>query len=830
MLRMDELRVLLACQEPGKQTQIHQQLNAGGIHRVVKASTARQVLALLKSEAIDILISSIDLADIDAWRLTRLIRCGALTCSPELPVVILTEVWCQRIAEVTAREYGVSCLVPEGELPTLLETLRRCVLGGVKPKPQLLVIQPHPDSAGFIRRVLDRQYAVDIAGTGDEGLVLWRQRQHRLVLLADELPDMTGPALLAAIIKEKPAQQVVVMTRQATSEFAEQMMMDGAADLLPEPFRSEDLCKACELAIRRDDYLTSNREYAEQVASLRSSEMAFRRISETHQQLLDNLQTVVMELDARFCIRFLNYPWKTLMGFSVEATIGSQLMDYVLEEDVEHAIGLEAKLESVLNGTKETLAIEVCLLDSKGQMLWAHMKVRRSELNHAPALTLCLDNITKRKEAQRQLEYLSMHDAVTGLFNRRYFEESLRQSYADALRNHRRHGLVYIDLDYFQVINDTFGHNEGDDVLRQIGQLMSRRIRAEDVLCRLGGDEFGVLVHDIGQTMLLDLAGELQQIVNDYVYQAKGHRVNLGCSVGLSYIDGKAICAEEYLMQADIALYVAKGRGRNLIHMYDPNDNESEELRSRINWTQRLRLAIAENRIVLHFQPVFDAYSNEVVYYEALVRMQDEQGKLIYPNQFIPALENTGEMHLLDRWIVKLAIKAVHDFPKIHKVSINLSAQAFKDDNLLPVVKEALRANGVAPSAVTFELTESASLFNMNVTKHLINELNAIGCTFAIDDFGSGFSSFAYLKELPAHYIKLDGSFIKNLHQDDVDKALVQSLIQVVQALGKKAVAEFVENEKILEILRGFGVDCVQGFYTGKPMPVEKLDLFTQLA
>jgi len=293
-------------------------------------------------------------------------------------------------------------------------------------------------------------------------------------------------------------------------------------------------------------------------------------------------------------------------------------------------------------------------------------------------------------------------------------------------------------------------------------------------------------------------------------------------------IDGSTNNAEEYLMRADIALYVAKGRGRNLIHQYDPLDSESEQLRHTINMSQTVRNAIAENRMTLYFQPIFDIKNNKISYYEALVRLVETDGRIIGPNNFIPALEAAGEMHLLDRWIIKLAINSLKEHPELIHIAINLSAQAFKDDNLVPTILENLTASGVSPTRITFELTESASLFNVHATQRIITKLHTLGCSFSVDDFGSGFSSFAYLKDLPADYIKLDGSFIQNLHRDKIDRTLVKSMIDVIQALGKKAVAEYVENEAILDILKSMGVDFVQGYHIGHPLPIEKLLLRNQ--
>jgi EAL domain-containing protein (putative c-di-GMP-specific phosphodiesterase class I) len=227
--------------------------------------------------------------------------------------------------------------------------------------------------------------------------------------------------------------------------------------------------------------------------------------------------------------------------------------------------------------------------------------------------------------------------------------------------------------------------------------------------------------------------------------------------------------------------------------------------------------------MVLYFQPIYDVKKDEISYYEALIRMRDVNGEIVGPAEFIPALETSGEMHLLDRWIIKLATKALKEHPQLNHIAINLSAQAFKDETLVPSILESLHETGVSASRITFELTESDSLFNLRITQRVIADLHKLGCSFSVDDFGSGFSSFAYLKDLPADYIKLDGSFIQNLHRDPVDQTLVRSIIQVVQALGKKAVAEYVENQEILDILKGMGIDFVQGFHIGYPVPVERL-------
>lgn len=795
--------------------------------------SAQKALRVLRQQTIDLLIVDVNIPDMDGWRLSRLVRSGILLCRVDLPIVITAQTWCERIAEVTAREYGINQLLPLEhlqQLPAVVKNLTR-QKETITPKPRLLVVEDEPDTADLIRRILSGAFDIEFANEGDVGLRAWVQGRQDLVLLDVMLPKLSGRDILMEIHSIDANQPVVIMTAHTTIDQAEELMLMGAVDFLPKPFRAEQLRKVCDIAIHRDDYLVSNAQFAARVNDVQEREREYRALYESHHQLLNDLQSVVMELDADFKIQYLNHAWETMMGFPVSECIGQSLEAFIAIDDFNQYSLFKNKIRKTLQSNKPCPEFELCLSNYRGQKLWAQLKVSRStRLQDSENLTICLDNITERRESQEQLKYLAMHDSLTGLYNRHFFESTLAQLTADSVRNNRQHALVYLDLDHFKVINDTFGHQKGDEVLREMSHLLSKRIRGTDILCRLGGDEFAILLRDIKAHEVYEFARNIQQIVAEFTFQLQEQRISLGSSIGLTLIDGSTNNAEEHLMRADIALYVAKGRGRNLIHQYDPLDSESDELRHSINTSQKIRKAIMEDRMVLYFQPIFDIKNNRVSYYEALVRLREPDGRILGPDTFIPALESAGEMHLLDRWIIKLAIHTLHNHPELNHIAINLSAQAFKDENLVPTILENLTATGVNPKRITFELTESASLFNLHITQKVIADLHKLGCSFSVDDFGSGFSSFAYLKDLPADYIKLDGSFIQNLHRDQVDQTLVKSMIQVIQALGKKAVAEYVENEAILEILKSMNVDFVQGYHIGHPLPVERLLLKQEIA
>ncbi len=827
------INILIVNNDPDALAMINASVQTLAHANTSRVDSAQKALRVLRQQTIDLLIVDVNIPDMDGWRLSRLVRSGILLCRVDLPIVITAQTWCERIAEVTAREYGINQLLPLEhlqQLPAVVKNLTR-QKETITPKPRLLVVEDEPDTADLIRRILSGAFDIEFANEGDAGLRAWVQGRQDLVLLDVMLPKLSGRDILMEIHSIDSNQPVVIMTAHTTIDQAEELMLMGAVDFLPKPFRAEQLRKVCDIAIHRDDYLVSNAQFAARVNDVQEREREYRALYESHHQLLNDLQSVVMELDADFKIQYLNHAWETMMGFPVSECIGQSLEAFIAIDDFNQYSLFKNKIRKTLQSNKPCPEFELCLSNYRGQKLWAQLKVSRStRLQDSENLTICLDNITERRESQEQLKYLAMHDSLTGLYNRHFFESTLAQLTADSVRNNRQHALVYLDLDHFKVINDTFGHQKGDEVLREMSHLLSKRIRGTDILCRLGGDEFAILLRDIKAHEVYEFARNIQQIVAEFTFQLQEQRISLGSSIGLTLIDGSTNNAEEHLMRADIALYVAKGRGRNLIHQYDPLDSESDELRHSINTSQKIRKAIMEDRMVLYFQPIFDIKNNRVSYYEALVRLREPDGRILGPDTFIPALESAGEMHLLDRWIIKLAIHTLHNHPELNHIAINLSAQAFKDENLVPTILENLTATGVNPKRITFELTESASLFNLHITQKVIADLHKLGCSFSVDDFGSGFSSFAYLKDLPADYIKLDGSFIQNLHRDQVDQTLVKSMIQVIQALGKKAVAEYVENEAILEILKSMNVDFVQGYHIGHPLPVERLLVKQEIA
>jgi len=800
-------------------------LSEGTSFKVLAVSNIRDAIDVLKRESIDFIVSNINLGNFDGWRLARMVRSGVLKCAAETPFIVVANTWCEHLAHTTAREFGINRLIAFSDSEKLLAIINEDKLIPLEDmeKGNLLVIEDNPDTLHLVNRILSNRFNIDNAEDGETGFELWQQKNYALVLLDVMLPGMSGNEVLEKIMKQKSSQSVVIMTANHTMELAEELMLNGAADFVTKPFRAEQLRRVCETAARREDFIISNKQFASKVESLNKSKSEYKLVSEQHQQLLDQLGSVIIELDENGSICFLNKAWEKYTGYTIEESHSCSLFDFIEEND-NPDLYLSNELNAIIKGSIKSHNFEFRLKNKSNEELWveARFEVCPTMDLKSRSISGTIDNVTSRKKAQNDLEYLAMHDGLTGLFNRHYFETELKKLSASASREHGPHSLLYLDLDHFKVINDTVGHHQGDMVLKNIASLMDSRMREADFLARIGGDEFAILLPSTNEKTALVLANEICKLLNNYQCNINGQIFKISCSIGIAEITGQASDSVEYMKYADIALYAAKKQGRNIVHIYDKNDEHSKDLQASLEWVRTIHQAVADDDLILHFQPIFNIETREVAYYEALVRLVLND-RIIAPNEFIPALEREGDMTLLDSQVISKAIYYLANHEKLNTIAINLSAQGFSDERLLPLIKEKLSEYNVDPSRIIFELTESASLNNINATQQIIDKLATLGCGFSIDDFGTGFSTFNYLKQLPAQSVKIDGSFIVDLATNSIDLSLVKAIYEVATALGKKTVAEFVENEETLNILADIGITYAQGYHLGKPKPVDEL-------
>ena len=445
------------------------------------------------------------------------------------------------------------------------------------------------------------------------------------------------------------------------------------------------------------------------------------------------------------------------------------------------------------------------------------------------AATIARD-ISERKRFEGQLAYLADHDSLTGLFNRRRFHEELARELARVHRDRTGGALLAIDLDHFKDVNDSLGHSMGDQLLTQAGDICRRRLRATDVIARLGGDEFAVMLRNVsGRDARVTAAGLLDAIRRECKvdWPDKGNRIT--ASIGIAPFDAvEDVTVEELLMEADIAMYDAKEAGRNRCSTYTTSEGRQRRMRARLGWTDRIRNALAEDRFVLHAQPILPLQANGAARHELLLRMVDEHGELIPPGVFLYIAERIGLIGEIDRWVLRDAIGLLAREQQTGtdiRLEVNLSGISITDDDLPGVIADELAAAGADAHGLCIEVTETAAIVNVQQAKSFAAQLSELGCEFALDDFGAGFASFYYLKHLAFDYLKIDGEFIQNMIEDPTDRLVVQSLVNIASGLNKATIAEFVGDRETLELLRSYGVDYAQGFHVGKPKPLAETDL-----
>jgi diguanylate cyclase (GGDEF)-like protein/PAS domain S-box-containing protein len=431
-------------------------------------------------------------------------------------------------------------------------------------------------------------------------------------------------------------------------------------------------------------------------------------------------------------------------------------------------------------------------------------------------------DVSAKHDLLHKLAWQARHDPLTGLVNRQELERRVEHALTSAKTFRREHALLFIDLDQFKVVNDTSGHRAGDELLRQItGQLMLG-LRHRDTLARMGGDEFAVLLENCSVAQAQLVAEKMRDLVQGFRFVWEGKVFKLGLSIGVVAIDEHSLGLADVLSAADAACYAAKDAGRNRVQMHSPNNAELTARRTEMEWVFNIHQVLDENRFCLYFQPIQPLDDGGTTRWEVLLRMVGTDGQLILPGVFLPAAERYGLMANVDRWVVRSTLAALteqnqngHGFPA---VSINMSPTSLADEKFLGFVKEQFKAFPVPPERVCFEITETAAIANFAKAKHFMGEMKKLGSNFALDDFGSGMSSFGYLRSLPVDYLKIDGAFVRNLARDAVDLATVECINRIGHLMGMRTVAEYAEDVAVIDQLRQIGIDYAQGYGVRAPV------------
>ncbi len=443
---------------------------------------------------------------------------------------------------------------------------------------------------------------------------------------------------------------------------------------------------------------------------------------------------------------------------------------------------------------------------------------------------LVFRDVSQTRALAAELNWQALHDPLTTLANRRSFEARMQQLQKQVQIEQSSHHLLYLDLDQFKVVNDTCGHDAGDELLRQVSIILKEQIRQTDMLARLGGDEFGVLLENCNEENAFRIADKLRNAVQDFRFGWQNQTFKIGVSIGVAKIDGTDLKAADVLSAADSACYVAKEQGRNRVHFHKRDSSESSAHQKEMRWISRIQAALDEDRFVLFVQRIQEVQvATSTAHYEVLVRMLGPDGEIIPPGAFLPAAERFNLMANLDRWVFDklcsylLELSGDKSVMEKASFSINLSGTSLADTALLQHIVQRLTEIPFASERLCFEVTETAAISNLVDATHFLSTLRDKGCKIALDDFGSGLSSFAYLKSFPIDYLKIDGQFVKDIVHDPIDKAFVESINQIGQVMGLSTIAEFVENDEILVMLKDIGVNYAQGYGIHKPCPLDEI-------
>ena len=572
------------------------------------------------------------------------------------------------------------------------------------------------------------------------------------------------------------------------------------------------------LALRFD-----NQELAEQVSRRKRTELALRTSEERFRDFAESAADFFWELDAELQFIDVSERFHEITGLQREQVTGQNIVQLVrqyckelddVEEFIEHLNEKRVikRLELIWTTTESTSRTLLLggkpIFDNHGAFQ-GYRGVGR--------------DVTKERHIAQQMNHQAKHDALTGLVNRREFVHRLENALAHSKRDGASYVLCYLDLDQFKIVNDTVGHAAGDALLKELAGILCSRLRTRDTLSRVGGDEFALLLENCQLDSGIQIAESLLAVLADFIFQWEDREFRVGASIGVVSISDQTETALQVLSQADLACYTAKDLGRNRVYTYNADDRELSRTENQMALVSKLQMALMNDQFVLYQQPIRSLKDDHIEHHEILLRLEESTDKMLSPRNFIPAAERYGLMKEIDRWVIEHSLSAyAHQYgnSSTARFSINLSGNSLNDESLLPWIMNLFKRLKVPPDRICFEITETAAIRNLNQAKQLINALRAEGCRFALDDFGSGLSSFAYIKYLPVDYLKIDGSFVADMVQDTTASAMVAAINEMGHVLGMQTVAEHVENTSTLEAMRNIRVDHVQGYAIGEPTPL----------
>ena len=771
----------------------------------------------------------------------------------ELPLLVLAhETDSTKLSWVSSRPQTAFLLWDNYEetvqtLPNLLaqHETTPCCLPEEASKIRVLLVDDSPTARVKFRKLLDMcGYHTTVAASASEAMAMAMKENFDIAIVDYYMPDENGDALCRRM-RANPhtaSTMLAVLTSSYLDKVIHSSLAAGAVECM---FKNE-----------ADDLFRAR------VAAMGRTVRASKRVEQERSWLQGILTSVgdgVYGVNTSGVISFINPAARQILGYEPHTNLigihPNNLFHASARDNAQAKTTDLVHINNAIKEGKELHGVESTFTRADGTPIQVELTIYPLHIDatHEGAV-IAFRDVSLRKLLEEELKWQANHDPLTKLLNRKYIEDMLEEEVRRLKRSNEFSALLYIDLDRFKYINDTMGHNTGDQLLIEVGAQLQLRLRKSDILGRLGGDEFAILLRNVAEDELFQIADKFRQILDDLTFSRDGRSYKVNASIGVAMITPQTITAGEVLANADIACHIAKGLGRNTTHLYKKDQDSKAAMDLDLGWSTRLHHALQKNTFKLYYQPIVALQELDVdnlpedqgqlwsylqendllnyQHYEVLIRLPNSHGEPISPNAFLPTAERFNMMRDIDRWVINAAMQQMAllgpDYQHV-TFAINLSGQSLAPGHLASIIREDMEKYQLHPSRFMFEITESCAINDFDTASELIEELTKLGCRFALDDFGSGYSSFSHLKRLPVEHIKIDGMFVRDIVTDPMDMAIIRSINHIAHTLGKKTVAEFVESAATLRLLKECGVDYVQGFYISHPLAKLPEKLTTQI-
>ncbi|MBI3777384.1 MAG: EAL domain-containing protein [Gammaproteobacteria bacterium] len=757
----------------------------------------------------------------------------------DLPVLVLAHVTDQTMIEWTTRRPRTALLLWDdyADCADCLSRLLNASLKRESPDAEtqhirvLFVDDARTVRASYKRLMTRHGYEVETASSAEEAMTRAKQQPFDIAIVDYFMPGGNGD-ILCRQLREHPLTAdvaVAIITGSYLEEVIRDSLEAGAVECM---FKNE-----------------ANALFLARLAAMSRAVRVRKRMASEHQRLAGILSSVgdgVYGVNRGGQITFINPAARNILGYGDQDHLigrsAHELFHHTHEDRTANSPE-DCLLQQAYSNGNELRAWSTAFWHKSGMPIPVECTVYPLQIEgRLEGSVVAFRDVTERRILERELLWQANHDPLTKLYNRSCFEKQLESEVGRLKRSEEVSALIYLDLDRFKYINDTAGHAAGDRLLMEISQQLQSRIRDSDMLARLGGDEFAILMHNVDRERVFATAESFREILDQYTFMYGGRNYKINGSVGVALLDRSTPSPGDALANADIACHIAKGKGRNQTHLYCAENDQKVAMNLELGWSARLQDALRDDNFVLHYQPILalaGLNSGEVAdktgnlwrqmsrisphaspHYEVLVRLVNSRGEIVYPGAFLPTAERFGLMHQIDTWVLTHAVKKLSELNQLGggaTFTINISGHSLDAENLVPVLRTLLEKYQLAAGSLVFEITEASAIANIDAAKKLINELRGFGCRFALDDFGSGFSSFFHLKHLPVDFVKIDGQFVQGMGTNPADRAIVASINDIAHSFGKRTVAEFVESADVLKMLQESGVDYVQGYYISPP-------------